>query len=294
MDNGFVTGRRFRNHRSPSVGWSFLGVWLLGLLMPTPLPGGEPVAFRPPAPMRADGVPPRLGAVAGERLRFNLHWMGVPAGMAVLKREPAPAGRYLLEVEVASVALVALLHPIEDRMRAKGILTGDGFRAERYDKDQRRGRKEKRTVYHFKRPENKVVRVRNGTVVLEMAEAPATVNDPVSGFYDLRARPRLNEGFEMAWPLADGKKIYRVTLAVGAVDRINTPLGWFRAFPVRVAVSGSKLFGEKGSITIWLTDDERRLPVQLLSWVKFGKIAADLVAYDDGRGEQRQVDWEEE
>lgn len=234
-----------------------------------------------------------LGAAPGERLDFSIHWMGMPAGKARLEMTRPGAGRYALTALVETVALVKMLHPIEDRLEVTGLLSPDGLRSEHYLKDQRSGSKRKKTVYRFDRAGKQVERIRNDREKLTMADAPDAVNDPLSGFYGLRAWPDLPAGATMKWPVVDGKKIYDVTVRVGGVDRINTPLGWFRAFPVEVDVKNSDLFRQQGAITVWLTDDARRLPVQMSSWVKFGRIAADLVSFDDGRGERREVQWEE-
>jgi hypothetical protein len=43
-------------------------------------------------------------------------------------------------------------------------------------------------------------------------------------------------------------------------------------------------FGKSGAIHIWLTDDERKLPVLMKSKVKIGSFVARLVGLTDGGG----------
>lgn len=49
-------------------------------------------------------------------------------------------------------------------------------------------------------------------------------------------------------------------------------------------LESSNLFRHQGALTIWLTDDNRRLPLRVETKVKIGEVAADLIRYDDGRG----------
>ena len=40
---------------------------------------------------------------------------------------------------------------------------------------------------------------------------------------------------------------------------------------------------------IWLTDDERRIPVRMTSKIKIGSIATELVGYTDGNSKDKKA-----
>jgi hypothetical protein len=48
---------------------------------------------------------------------------------------------------------------------------------------------------------------------------------------------------------------------------------------------GTGLFVKEGRLKIWLTDDERRIPVRMRSKVAIGSVSADLESYTPGRGQ---------
>jgi hypothetical protein len=48
-------------------------------------------------------------------------------------------------------------------------------------------------------------------------------------------------------------------------------------------VEGTGLFVKEGRLRIWLTDDDRRIPVRMRSKVAIGSVSADLEAYASGR-----------
>ena len=48
---------------------------------------------------------------------------------------------------------------------------------------------------------------------------------------------------------------------------------------VFVALKGKKQ--DRGQLTMWITDDERRMPVKIQSAVKIGKINAILIRYEE-------------
>ena len=88
-----------------------------------------------------------------------------------------------------------------------------------------------------------------------------TVQDVVSAIYYLRMQ-KLDLGRSFDVPISDSGRVYRIPVRVIEKKRLKTVLG--RVTTVRVQ---PELFGERGMVNakgefdIWLTDDERRIPV---------------------------------
>ncbi|MBF0271053.1 MAG: DUF3108 domain-containing protein [Magnetococcales bacterium] len=239
----------------------------------------------------AKPTPGTLGAVPGERLNYNIHWMGMPAGSAFMEVRPAQSGQYALAAGVESIGLIRMLHPINDLLRAEGSVTPKGMSVRYYAKHQQRGDQKRLIEYRFDREWGEALRTQEGEEPQTIGGVTPGVHDMMTGFYALRGCPALVPGAEIYVPMVDGKKIYQVGVQVGRVERITTPVGLYDALPLTVMVGNSDLFRLEGSIAVWLTNDARRLPVRVESHINLKSVAADLVSFNDGRGEQRE--WKE-
>lgn len=239
-----------------------------------------------------------LGAASGERLHFDVSWLGIPAGKASMMLD-VQAKRYILETTLSTTGMVRVVHSLDETMKAKGRLFGLTFQSKRYTKNQQKRGKTKITTYDFETDMRQVLRVqrevgrRNKEIRTIPLNSERTV-DPLSGFYTLRAWPRLLPNSILNWFVVDGKKVFCLTISVGGSYRLETGLGWFTAFPVQIAVKNSKKFmnhttsgDKKGAVVIWLTDDRRRIPIRVEAKMAFGSVVAELVAFEDGRGEKR-------
>ena len=239
-----------------------------------------------------------LGAASGERLHFNVSWLGLPAGDAKMEMD-VHNNRYTVKTTLGTTGVVKMVHELDDTMKAEGKLNVFRFQAQRYIKNQRKNDRIKITTYTFDHEMLQVVRdqhvvgKRNHSIhniPLDTAQAL----DPISSIYALRAWPKLLPNSVLNWSLVDGKKIYCLTMSVGGSYRLRTELGKLNAFPVTIVVENSEKMkkhhgdGDKnGTIVMWLTDDRRRMPVRIESQMPFGSLVAELASYQDGRGERR-------
>jgi hypothetical protein len=58
---------------------------------------------------------------------------------------------------------------------------------------------------------------------------------------------------------------------------VETPLGRFKTVVIKPLLKSEGVFTLSGDVFIWLTDDERRIPILIKSKVKIGSITATLV-----------------
>lgn len=236
----------------------------------------------------------RLGAASGERLRYHIHWLGITAGEASLQMEGTPGGHYLLQASLSSLGAARLLRALDEWFKVEGKHREAGFATRHYVKDQRRDNHVKWTSYQFDREMRQVMRLRRGeegrpdeTRPIPYAGEP--IADPLSDFYTVRAWPTLVPGHTMERWIVDGERVYCLTVVIGGGRRLRTALGEFQVFSMQVTVENSELFRQRGPIQIWLTDDARRIPVQVEAQLAFGSVVAELVGLEDGRGENRVV-----
>jgi len=107
-------------------------------------------------------------------------------------------------------------------------------------------------------------------------KVPSPVFDPVSGFYYFRTC-ELVVGEPVFVTIFDNKKIWDVEVQVLRKEAVTLPAGRFDTIVVKPLLKSEGIFARKGDVHIWLTDDEKRIPVLVKLKVKIGHVAATLV-----------------
>lgn len=104
------------------------------------------------------------------------------------------------------------------------------------------------------------------------SELNGKTHDIISGIYQLRLLPlSVGQSFDMA--VSDSGLVYNIPVKVTARERQKTALGKIWCFRVEPAIFGPGRFIEQeGSMTIWITDDARRVPVRSVVKTSFGKL----------------------
>ena len=118
---------------------------------------------------------------------------------------------------------------------------------------------------------------KNHTAVTEkktMDIMPYT-QDILSGLYYLRTVD-LKIGTSVAIGTnADGKN-YPLQVKIHKREKIKVPAGIFNCIKVEPLLRSEGVFKQKGKMTVWLTDDNRKIPVLMKSKVFIGSISARL------------------
>jgi len=135
----------------------------------------------------------------------------------------------------------------------------------------------------FDRP-GKSVRVRGGQKKGgspdTLVEIPPDVHDLLSAFQAIRAADDLVPGTSVQLPIVDNRKVFpNVEIACLRRETLETDHGTFKTLVIEPRLHGDALFKSKGKLRIWLTDDDRRMPVLMKSEIKLGTIRAELVSH---------------
>ena len=100
--------------------------------------------------------------------------------------------------------------------------------------------------------------------------------DLISGAYILRSLT-LAVGKTFTLNISDSGLVYKIPVRVTARERQNTILGKVFCFRVEPEVFGQgRMIENKGSMIIWITDDNRRLPVRSQLNTNLGRIEVRL------------------
>ncbi|MBK5276807.1 MAG: DUF3108 domain-containing protein [Desulfuromonadales bacterium] len=213
-----------------------------------------------------------------ERLEFDVSYTGITAGRVV--QEVTQIGD---EVHIVSTARSAdwlkLFFPVDDRIESVLVAGAPSFSVcspKHYKERIREGwtRFHKEAVFD---QEKKEVYTRD---FLKKSESTQTITsqtyDTLSSFFFFRSMP-LQVGKSYFIEIFDCKKLWNTEVQVVRREEIETPLGKFKTVMIKPIMKFEGIFARTGDMFIWLTDDDRRIPVQMKSKVKIGSITATLV-----------------
>ena len=104
---------------------------------------------------------------------------------------------------------------------------------------------------------------------------PPGVQDALSSFYFTRTQA-LPLGGSVYFDYHSSRRSQPLEVRVLGRERVKTPAGTFDCVAIEPMLKAGGIFSNKGRLVIWLTDDERRMPVQMRSKVSIGSVSVIL------------------
>jgi len=104
---------------------------------------------------------------------------------------------------------------------------------------------------------------------------PPCLHDPFSATYLLR-RSELSLQHEQTFNISHDDRIKAIRTRVEKRETIETPMGNFPAWNIGTAALMGGLFKEGGQFRLWLSADQRRIPLQFEVKVNLGKVVGKL------------------
>lgn len=218
----------------------------------------------------------------GERLVFQLKWIFVPAGEAVVEVLPYEKidGRSVhhFVMTARSNSYLDTFYRVRDRIDAYTDMAMNG--SVLYIKKQREGstKRDERVIfdqenlkayYHRKKKnKNKEIEIIPGTF------------DPLAVFFFTRTI-NISVGMQIKKPVSDGHKVVIGKAKIVKREKIKVPAGKFDTFllePELKHIGGVFEKSKGASIKVWVTADKRRIPVRLTSKVSVGYFTGELVS----------------
>ncbi|MBU8912062.1 MAG: DUF3108 domain-containing protein, partial [Desulfobacterales bacterium] len=113
-------------------------------------------------------------------------------------------------------------------------------------------------------------------------EIPLKTFDPVSAFYKMRTID-LKTGQNISFPVTDGKKYFIQKARVIKKENITLPSGTWDTYVLALQVnhfSGVFKKSENPTVTLWVTADEKQIPVRIKVKIFIGSVIFDFVSAD--------------
>ncbi|MBM3330001.1 MAG: DUF3108 domain-containing protein [Calditrichaeota bacterium] len=229
------------------------------------------------------GEPSAAPYAVGERLDFKIYFefiLGGEANMSIKSIEEVEGKTcFQLVSEARSTPTVDLMYKVRDRIEAWCDTSGGQSR--RYVKRLREGRWKDDKVVTYQPADSLALLQRKASHPPETLSVKPGVVDILTAFYEVRRR-ELIPGQSVLIAVHDIDKTYDLEVRVLGRERIDAPAGTFDCLVVEPLLQSSGIFRREGSLQVWLTDDEYRMPVLMKSRLYFGSVWARLVGYRRG------------
>ena len=215
------------------------------------------LAAAPPPRFAADTASP-----GSEVLSYNIEWRFIHAGNARLTWSPAGDG-FNARLHLESAGMVSSIYKVDDDYTS---VSDRGLCAVSLSLQANEGSRRHDTAVTFDAARRKASYrdrdlVKNVTVTHETDIQPCT-QDIFGALFALR-RQRLEPGRSTEIPLSDGKKA--ILAKVEAQERETLKVGstTYKTVRYEAFLFNNVLFRRRGRLFVWMTDDDRRLPVQI-------------------------------
>jgi hypothetical protein len=229
-----------------------------------------------PGPGEQDVIPaPENPVRPGEYLKFAVNWGIINGGNAYLEVPEVKSinGRPALHLVARAESNGFISRFYKVRNRIESWWDREGRYSRSYEENRREGkyRVESRVEFnHSKR----VAVYDDG----ETFSIPPDVQDALSSFYYTRFQA-LPIGGSIVFDYHASKKNKPLQVKVIGRERVKVPAGEFDCIAVEPILNAGGIFKNEGRLVIWLTDDERRMPVLMKSKVTIGSVSVMLQEY---------------
>lgn len=212
-----------------------------------------------------------------ERLEFDLSYSGITAGHAVQEVKQVDK-----EVQIISTAKSAdwlrLFFPVDDRIES--YLTSGSpplfiGSPRLYQERKHEGKTITNREARFNRQKLEVTTIDHRNKSEKKQEITKRTYDTLSSFFYFRTIP-LQVGTSYFIDIFDCNRLWNTEVKVLRREELVTPLGRFNTIVIHPLLKSEGIFARTGDMFIWLTDDDRRIPVQMKSKVVVGSITATL------------------
>jgi hypothetical protein len=218
------------------------------------------VACAPLAAPQAANLP------SAEALTYRVEWRLITGGRARVEwtavSQPQPG--WQAKVRLESVGLVSKLYKVQDDYIAT---LNQGMCAVTVQTDSNEGSRQRDARITFDYASKRASylehdRLKNAVLSAHEIDIPACVHDVLGGLYFLRTL-NLEPGQSVGVPVSDGKKAVVAKVQAQQREDLKVPDGAYKTIRYEAFLFDNVLYRRSAHLYVWLSDDQRKLPVQI-------------------------------
>jgi hypothetical protein len=219
----------------------------------------------------------------GEKLEYNVGYKFITAGTGYFHIQPEPVMRngrkcYDIRFQVKSLESLDWLYRVRDQYRT--VLDVVGIFPWEFEQRIREGGY-KRDAKAFFDQENKVAKSGDKSIPM-----PEYVHDIVSAFFYVRTLDigKFRKDSVFFLPNFVDDTTFTIGVKIRGKETITVDAGTFKCTVIEPLVTQGGLFKSDGAVLVWVTDDDRKIPVKVASKIPIGYVEAKLTGYSGLRG----------
>ncbi|AWH86913.1 DUF3108 domain-containing protein [Flavobacterium album] len=219
----------------------------------------------------------------GEYFKFRIHYGVVNAGYATLEVKEAVRNNKKIHHVVGNgytTGMTKFFFKVQDNYESYfDKATGKPYQALRkideggYTKHQE----------SFFQQSNNTVTVKDYKAKNEKTySVTENVQDVVSAFYYLRNHPNIDKlkvGESISLDMFFDDEVIKFKLKFIGRENLKTKFGTVSTMIFRPLVQAGRVFKEEESLTVWVSDDENKVPLRIKASLAVGSLKADLDSY---------------
>jgi hypothetical protein len=221
---------------------------------------------------------------AGESLEYDITY-GFTVGKAVLALAKNGKDSLILKGYARNNGFFKAVYPVRDTLETR--VSKNGMWPSSFKKILNEGGWHSRTYIDIKKSmahlsDSVFTDVGNKGKLKRFKDTSVTLvgqhHTIMSAFYFFRTLD-LTPGKEYVFKAVSGKKVYPLKVLVHRKEMIEVPAGKFDCVVIEPITGDDGIFKAKGKLTIWITDDDRRLPVLVETKIAVGSIGVELTKW---------------
>lgn len=219
----------------------------------------------------------------GEHLDYRVGYKFITAGTASFDVASEPVTRngrqsYDIRFDVKSLESLEWLYRVRDRYRT--VMDVSGIFPWEFEQTLREGNYKRDFKASFDQARH-VAKTTEG----DFTTSPY-VHDIVSAFYYVRTQNLRGYSNNSVIPLKNffDKQTHELGVKILGKQTVEVEAGKFKCIVIEPLIKEGGLFKSDGRILIWLSDDDRKIPVKVSSKIPIGSIDAELTGYRGLRG----------
>jgi hypothetical protein len=216
---------------------------------------------------------------AGESLDFDLDALGAQAGKLTMRVLPEKDGLMPIEAHAQTNTFFSKVRRVTGL--GTSYLNPKTLRPTRYVEDATENEVRKLADVTFSRDHRVKLDFKIGDAVPGQGLFRYANDglDVTGAIYVMRQLP-LKEGMNLCFDVYGIRSLWRLSGTVEAKEHVSLPVGEFEAWHLSGRAVKLDDIRQQRAIHIWLSDDERRLPLAALGVIDLGAIRATLTAFN--------------
>ncbi|MDX8404816.1 MAG: DUF3108 domain-containing protein [Mariprofundus sp.] len=213
----------------------------------------------------------------GEHMGFDVGWEFINAGSATMDIIATDSG-WQTKTFAKTNKVLDIFKKVRDYITAEGICINGRMQSTLFDANLRERKYTAKKKTEFLWQQDKVIYTQHKN--RESFDVPAGHLSVIDAFLAVRQLP-LKAGESYRIPVFDSRERYEIIVDINDKhETVTAPWGEkINCLLVTPKLKTAGIFTDRGEMTLWMSDDERHLPLKIMVKIKIGRIKVRLTEY---------------